>query len=153
MPLLDIEEFLRLMRRERYRCFVIHAPPREGKTKFAKRVADRVKCDYLDLLQEFASTPDLKNKVDQFAPRDLKDHLSGRREFGSFVILDEMDFLWYAWNDNDRLAWLTILKMWQQGAFYMVVLPTDSVFENIQMLTQDRRTNRILKLNEVQNLV
>lgn len=152
MPLLDIEEFLHLMRRERYHCFVVHAPPMEGKTRFAKRMAERVKCDYLDLLQDFARNPDLKNKIDRVTPKDLKDYLSTRPNFGSLTILDEMDFLWYTWNENDRLEWLNILKLWQQGAFYMVVLPTDSVFENFQMLSQDKKTNRILKLNEVKNL-
>lgn len=133
---------------ERRRCFVINGRHEQGRSKLARKMAERYQGDYLDLLAEFSVDPQLSAQIEVFTPRRLKEYLKPRFK-GHIQFLDELDFIWYTWDTAQKEEFLTILKMWDRPAFVGVFLLSEPVVENFTMLDQDRQT-RIFSLRDLQ---
>jgi hypothetical protein len=144
------DELIRRLRLDRRRCFVITGRPREGKTRLAKQMAARYDGERLDLLSAFAADANLVDSVDTFTPVKCKEFL---RPFagGDVVVVDEMEFLWYSWDDADKRQFLAIVAMWSKPAFFGVFLPPDPIIERFDMVDQDGQT-RIFSLHDLKGI-
>lgn len=144
------DELIRRLRLDRRRCFVVTGRPGEGKTRLATQMAVRYKGPRLDILDAFAGDAKLAASVDTLTPRRFKAFLQPYIT-GELVLVDEMEFLWHRWDQDDKRAFLNILQIWSKPAFFGVFLPTDPVIEAFDMPDQDRQP-RIFSLHDLQTL-
>jgi hypothetical protein len=144
------DDLMRRLRLDRRRCFVVTGRPREGKTRLAEQMAARYDGQRLDMLSTFADDPRLTDGVDTFTPQNCKAFLQPYAD-GELVLVDEIEFLWHRWDENEKRAFLNILKLWSKPAFFGVFLPPDPTIESFQMLDQDRRP-RIFSLHDLQTI-
>lgn len=142
------DDLIHRLRLDRRRCFVVTGRPGEGKTRLAEQMAAHYGGQRLDLLAAFANNPDLAASVDTFTPRRCKTFLQPYAT-GELVLVDEMDFLWYRWDEAEKQEFMTILQLWSKPAFFGVFLPPDVVIESFQMADQDGRP-RIFSLHDLQ---
>lgn len=149
-PLIHPDDLMHRLRLDRRRCFVVTGRPGEGKTRLAGKMAARYGGQHLDLLAVFADDAELAASVDTFTPRRCKAFLQ-RYATGELVLVDEMEFLWHRWDDAEKQAFLTILKLWSKPAFFGVFLPPDVIIENFHMVDQDGRP-RIFSLHDLQTI-
>lgn len=144
------DDLIHRLRLDRRRCFVVTGRPGEGKTRLAKQMESHYGGQRVDLLAVFADDPDLAASVDTFTPRRCKEFLQPYAT-ATLVLVDEMEFLWHRWDDAEKQAFLTILKLWSKSAFFGVFLPPDVIIENFQMADQDGRP-RIFSLHDLQTI-
>ena len=110
-------------------------------------MADRYGGQRLDLLATFAADPSLTTSVDTFTSRKCKDLLRPYAT-GDLVLVDEVEFLWHSWDDDEKREFLTILKLWSKPAFLGVFLPSDPIIEQFDMVDQDGQ-RRIFSLHDL----
>lgn len=149
MALINLDDVIYRLRRDRRRCFVVTGRPREGKTRLAKQMATRYGGHRLDLLATFAEDSDLTTRVESFSPKDCQTLLQASLD-GELLLADEMEFLWHRWDDREKREFLTLLKLWSH-ALVGVFLPADPIVQGFDMPDQDGQT-RIFGLHELQNL-
>jgi chromosomal replication initiation ATPase DnaA len=142
------DDLIHRLRLDRRRCFVITGRPGEGKTRLAERMAARYAGRRLDLLSIFADDAELAGSVDTFTPSRFKTFLQPYAD-SNLVLVDEMEFLWHRWDENEKRAFLNILKLWGKSAFFGVFLPIDAAIENFEMTDQDGQS-RIFSLHDLQ---
>ena len=96
---IDLADFLRAQRRERYPVAVVHGLPFTGKSTFARQLAQRNSFGYLDVLTEVGNRPELTETIDRFDVAALRTLiLSYSIAAGADVLLiDELDFLVPVW--------------------------------------------------------
>lgn len=148
--LVHLDDLIRRLRQDRRRCFVITGRPHEGKTLLATQMAARYQGQYLDLLNTFATTPELSENIDTFSPRDAKIFLTPYAT-GELILVDEMEFLWHRWDDIEKTEFLNILKLWSKPTFFGVFLPLHPVIDRFDIVDQDGRS-RIYTLHDLQSL-
>lgn len=149
-PLLHPDDLIKRLQLNRYRCFVITGRPLAGKTRLAEAMATRYEGQRLDLLAAFAADPVLSSGLDTFTPRQFKDYLKPWIT-GDLVLVDEMEFLWHRWDDNEKRAFMMLLERWSKPAFLGFFLPDDPILEGITMPDQDSYP-RVLSLNQLKAL-
>jgi len=114
MELLDFKDYLISQSQERYRTFIIYAPPISRKTWFAERVKERFGNKYgvmvIDLQTEFASNPDLGSRIDSFSPSELKMYLLAQSCEERVIIIDNPDLLLNTWNDEEKAQFVRIVE-------------------------------------------
>ncbi len=100
---LDMLQFLKEQRRERYRSFVLHGRPLEGKTAFARKLTSIIDgSQYLDVLSyvathvEFAEIVDL---IDAVVLRNIVIQYA-RETSATLLLVDEIDFLLHIWGNK-----------------------------------------------------
>jgi len=96
---INLADFLRAQRRERYPIAVVHGLPFAGKSIFARQLAQRNSFGYLDVLTEVSNRPELIDTIDRFDVAALRSLiLSYATAAGTDVLLiDELDFLVPVW--------------------------------------------------------
>ena len=142
------DDLIHRLRLDRRRCFVVTGRPGAGKTRLAEQMAARYGGQRLDLLSIFANDPNLAAEISTFSPRRCKEFLRAYAQ-GELVLVDELEFLWHRWDDAEKQAFLSILKLWSKPAFFGVFLPPDAIIERFAMTDQDGRT-RIFSLYDLQ---
>lgn len=96
---IDLADFLRAQRRERYPVAVVHGLPFAGKSTFARQLAQRNSFGYLDVLSEINTRPDLRDTIDRFDSAALRALITGYATATEtdVVLIDELDFLLPVW--------------------------------------------------------
>jgi hypothetical protein len=99
IPLLDLPAFLRTLRSERTTAMLIHGAPLCGKTRFARRLVDKLDGGYLDVLEAISNRPDLSASIDKFDSAALRRLAVEFAESNpkDIIIIDEFDFLFPIW--------------------------------------------------------
>jgi len=149
-PLLHPDDLIKRLQLNRYRCFVITGRPLAGKTRLAEAMATRYRGQRLDLLAAFAADPILSGGLDTFTPKQFKDYLKSSAT-GELVLVDEMEFLWHRWDDNEKRAFMTIVERWSKPACLGFFLPDDPMLEGFSMPDQDGYS-RVFSLHQLQAL-
>jgi hypothetical protein len=87
---------------ERYRAMLVIGEAASGKSKYARKLAERAGAGYVDLLGHFSGNPDLQENIDTFGVDQLMPLLKGLADGKPILIVDNSDFLLNAWSDNQR---------------------------------------------------
>jgi hypothetical protein len=154
VALTDMLTFLKMQQGERYRAFLVHGPPRCGKTAFARKLASAASGVYLDVLATIAATPELAEQVDVLDARFLKRlALEAAPQGAGLVLVDDFDFLLPIWGD-DLSPLIEIIRRVSPPetqatiGFFMQTTPTLEALG----LHNSAGQKRILRLDEIQGL-
>jgi hypothetical protein len=153
---IDMQHFLAVQRRERYRAFILHGPPLAGKTLFARRLSELFEGGaYWSVLQHVLAHPALAQCVDVLDARALHALvLTQATDLGvQLLLVDEVDFLVHVW-DDDMLAFLQMvekLSSTRLSATIGFVLQTQPALLTWTM-TNTYGQSRILPLEAIQAL-
>lgn len=134
------------------RAFIIHYPANSGKTAFAKRAAaQRAGIHYLDLQETFLKQPDLP-KITQCGFEFLKDYLLGLQVTEEFILIDNPDFLFNIWKNEDKQALLHWMKVQLRSPgvtekTFIFIIQSDEILATAQFNNSCGQP-RILPLNE-----
>lgn len=150
-PLIHPDDLIHRLERDRRRCFVVAGRPGQGKTSLARAMAERYDSQYLDILSTFRTDPVLSASVDTVTPRRFTTEFLQSYATGPLVLVDEMEFLWHAWDASEKHEFLSIIKRWGKPAFFGVFLPPDPAIEAFVMADQDGLPRK-LSLQELQAL-
>jgi hypothetical protein len=83
------------------RVFLLTGPPSSAKTLVAREVARQLSGTYVDLLQDKLGL--LQPELGLYAPKDFrKDVGTWSRDFGTPLILDEIEALFDTWTGNQQ---------------------------------------------------
>jgi polynucleotide 5'-kinase involved in rRNA processing len=74
--LIDLVQLISFQNKEQYRALMILGPANYGKTKFAKRLAEKINAEYVDLLETFIDDESLSKSIDTFDVFCLKNIFS-----------------------------------------------------------------------------
>jgi hypothetical protein len=152
--LVDMLAFLKTQQAERYRAFLVHGPPRCGKSAFARKLASASSGTYLDVLATVAAVPELAEQVDVLDAGFLKRlALDAANSGAGLVLVDEVDFLLPIWS-GDLSPLLEIVRKVSPPetqaiiGFFMQTTPT---LESLG-LHNSVGQKRILRLDEIQGI-
>jgi hypothetical protein len=100
-----LTDLIDTQRSERYRAFIVHGGAMTGKTRIARRLAERLPdAEYHDTLQAFLAHPDMCSQIDRFRPDDLTKYLLKLDAPGQVIVVDHLDFLLNTWTRPHRQA-------------------------------------------------
>ncbi len=153
-PLLDMPTFLEAQRHERYRAFVVHGSPTQGKTAFARKLVELLGGAYVDVLETVAGSRELSERVDTLSPNFLKEIALERAKQGAnLVMLDEFDFLLPIWGSEQSRLFEIVRKLsvTETQAVVGFVMQTTPVLESLT-LQNSAGQSRILRLDEIRGL-
>lgn len=108
---MDFHDYLNRQKAEDRRAFIIHYPPRSGKTKFAKRILDSRDDVFLLDVQNHLSNYSEIMKNSQFGFRFLRDLLMDLSVEEAVVIIDNVDILLNTWQKKDFKDFINWLKV------------------------------------------
>jgi len=134
------------------RAFIVHYPAKSGKTSFAKRAAmQRADIFYFDLQETFLKQPDLP-KITQCGFEFLKDYLLGLQVTEEFILIDNPDFLFNIWKNEDKQALLHWMKVQLRSPgvtekTFIFIIQSDEILATAQFNNSCGQP-RILPLNE-----
>lgn len=151
---LDIIDYLNALDQERYRAIIIHAVPEKSTalTKFITRVSEKANGKYIDLLNLFIQTKELRENIESFRPEKLRSFIIEESQSQSLFIIDRMDFLLDTWRKKDRdVFYHMIMDQWDgykeaTKAKLIICLQTSNEIENLKLT--DSRKNQIFQLDD-----
>ena len=101
--LVDMRRFLQVQFKQRYRAFVVYAPPRTGKTRLACQLAETVTGGvYLDFLVYMTEHPELAQQIDILDVASVQKIIINYAEEkrAKLLLVDELDFLLHTWEPD-----------------------------------------------------
>ena len=154
---IDMLEFLRRQRGERYKAFVIHGPPLASKTKFARKLAEVIQGGVcLDMLRYVTERPELAQQVDMINIAALQRLIiTYAANMGAQLLLvDELDFLVPVWGDDltEFKHMVRSLSVAQTPAVIGFILQTRYELEEWNLPNGANNQNRILHIENIQAL-
>ena len=154
---IDILEFLRRQRGERYKAFVIHGPPLASKTNFARKLAGVIQGGiYLDMLRHVTERPQLAQQIDMMDVATLERLvITFATSTGALLLLvDELDFLVPIWgNDLTEFKYMVrSLSATLTPTIIGFILQTRYDLEEWQLPNAANNQNRILHIENIQAL-
>jgi ATPase family associated with various cellular activities (AAA) len=152
--LVDIHHFLQTQFKERFRAFVIHAPPRTGKTRLACRLAETVTGGvYLDFLTYAIEHPELVQRIDTLDVANVQkiiiNYASEKK--AKLLLVDELDFLIHTW-EPDLTSFKHMVKSLSESQTPTTIgffVQTNHALEAWSLLNGVRQ-NRILPIETIQ---
>ena len=156
----DIYEFLEHMAQERYRAIIVHAAPEKGPnlTLFVKKMCNHTGGKYLDLLEQFIKSDDLKEKIDQFGVEELRKHLIEQSRDQTVLVVDNIDFLLDTWRTLERKSFYNLIKLQWDGfkeatkAVLIICLQSTPEIE-AQKIFDSKEQSRILHLSDFNDIL
>jgi hypothetical protein len=153
---LDMLQFLEEQRRERYRAFVIHGRPLEGKTTFALKLASiSYGGQYLDVLQYIATHPAIAQTIDVIDATALRSMIIqyARETAAKLLLVDEIDFLLHIWGHEltEFKRIIESLSCTEIPAVVGFILQTRPFLEEWK-LTNSHGQRRIVRLEGIKTL-
>ena len=111
MPI-EISETINHLAQERYRAIIIFTAPDKSSelSVFLRKVARTNNGKYLDLLDVFINSPELRTSVDIFSVEDMRRTLIQESSGQSLIVLDRADFLLDIWRRSDQLVFFRFLN-------------------------------------------
>ncbi len=149
---IDLLDFMRKQRGERQPTFVVLGPPLSGKTAFARQLTARSGCGYLNVLDAFSQSPDQARLIDRFDEQALRRWLIDQAAPPiDMLLVDDLDFLIPTWDDLTPFKEMvrTLIHP-DRTVVFGFFLQTRSDFDDWTLLRGDRKTSRILRLDEIQ---
>lgn len=141
---IKIVDFINIQLKERYKSFVIYGPAMSGKSKLARKLAEKTESLYIDLLADFLSKPELSGSIDTFEPQDLKKYLRNIPFGGKLIVIDNIDFLINTWNDLNKEHFLNFIERDEFRIGYCFILQSAKFLRDRQIensFGQDRILN------------
>ncbi|MDD2212031.1 MAG: AAA family ATPase [Clostridia bacterium] len=135
--------------KERYKNFILFGPAMSGKTKLAKKLADKMGAKYIDLLEEFAGDINLKAAIDTFEPYDFKQYIKSAKDRGKLIIIDNMDFLFNTWDSSQRESFFNFVEMDEDQSIFCLVLQDSKLLKGIHF-RNSKGQKRVLSLYDVE---
>ncbi|MEI8132003.1 MAG: hypothetical protein WCG34_06185 [Leptolinea sp.] len=158
MPMNGLD-YLNHLGQERYRTFVLHAPPHKSAalTLFCQKLSQKVNCKYLDLLDLFIQDTSLSEHIDTFSPEELKKLLVAQSRGVPLIVLDRGDFLLDTWRKDERQVFYRLLNNQWDGfmegmrARLLICLQSSPEIETLKF--QDSQENsRIFQLADFNDI-
>ncbi|HEU5374049.1 MAG TPA: hypothetical protein VFV38_01290 [Ktedonobacteraceae bacterium] len=157
--LVDMRRFLQTQFKERYRTFVVYAPPQKGKTRLACQLAETISGGvYLDFLVYVTEHPELARQVDILDVASVQNIVINYavEKRAKLLLVDELDFLIHTW-EPDLTAFKHMiargLSMAQTPAtigFFVQTHPALEKWSEERSLLNTLNQNRILPIETVQ---
>lgn len=144
--LVDIRRFLQTQFKERFRAFVVHAPPRTGKTRLARQLAETVTGGvYLDFLAFTIKHPELTQQIDVLDVASVQGIITNyaSEKEAKLVLVDELDFLIHTW-EPDLTSFKHMVKSLSEAqtpttiGFFMQTHPALEAWSLLNTARQDR---------------
>jgi len=159
--LVDMRRFLQTQFKERYRAFVVYAPPRKGKTRLALQLAETVAGGvYLDFLAYVTGHPELAQRVDVLDVASVQQIITNYavEKRAKLLLVDELDFLIHTW-EPDLAAFKYMLARGLSETqtpatigFFVQTHPTLEKWSEERSLLNTVHQNRILPIETIQRL-
>ena len=107
----DILKYLAQLEQERYRAIILHAAPEKGAavTQFANKICTRLGGKYIDLLDVFIQTKELREQIDRFGPEEFRKYLVEQGNGQSLLVVDRADFLLDTWRKTEKKNFFGLL--------------------------------------------
>jgi replication-associated recombination protein RarA len=145
---MDIKKIIQNQQVERYRSFVLYGPPQFGKTNMAQGLAKRFNGEYIDLLQKFTQDVNLKSSIDTFGPEELKKWLYNMNVNKPLIVIDNMDFLYNTWDDNQIDRFLNFVEKDESRKCFCFVLQKRKIFKN-RIILNSKNESRLIDIFKV----
>ena len=156
--LLSIKDYIRNLKSEKYRSFIIYSSDESQVSLFMKEVSIKLGARYIDLMNLFEENTVLNNGLDVFNATKLAELLKEETAGEETVLIDQMSFLWDTWSDNEKRNFLTMVKQ-QWNSFYkenhatlIFNIPPDSILSNTS-ITDTKGNSRIKDLIEFSAII
>lgn len=146
---INMIQYVSTQSKERYKHFIIHGQALSGKTKLARKMTEKLKAVYIDLLEEFASDNDLKGTIDIFGPQELKSYLRNRKLADDLIVIDNIDFLINAWDAEQQSNFLKMVAGDQSREIYCFVMQ-ERKFIIQAVITNSQGQKRIFSIYDVE---
>ncbi len=144
---------------ERYRAVILHAAPEQGRavTQFAQKLCTRLGGEYLDLLDLFIKTKELKEHIDSFSPEKLRELLIEECRNSSLLFVDRADFLLDTWRRGERQDFYRMLgNQWDgykegMSTKLVICLQTSQELEDLKVVDShgESRNFRLSDFTEI----
>jgi len=152
--LIDLPSLIDFQAKEQYRTIMILGPANSGKTKFAKLLAQKIKAEYLDLLDVFSNDESLSKTVDTFDVSHLKKYLLNLTINEAVVTVDNIDFLINTWSDREKGEFLNLvdkLRSNETKKIFCFFVQEEDIFDS-KSIFNSRNESRIIHLNQVAHI-
>ena len=152
--MIDILQFIKAQQIERYRAFVIHGPAMSYKTKFARKLAQKVAGKYIDLLPTALNEP-WGQMIDEFGAVDFQRWLLQRTQSEQIVLVDNLDFLFNTWPDHEKIRFLTFIDKLSNTLTPCVhgfVLQDDPSLQAGAIAANTKGMSRVISIQLIQDL-
>jgi hypothetical protein len=153
----NIKTYLNHQMAEDRRAFVIHHPAKSGKTRFAHRICElRSDVHYLDLQKYFLENENVP-PVSDCDPDTIKKLLLQLKVSQPIIIVDNPDFLFNTWDQEEKLnflSWLnrTLRSPAMTEKTFVVILQDDPALSSITFDKNFHREERLLPLNHFDSI-
>ena len=161
LPYLNLPEYLRCQRSERYRATIIHGAPVQGKSSYARRLSEFTGSAYVDVLALVASSPQLSRSIDtldagllrRLVIQSASESMESHPVPVEVVILDEFDFLIPVGGGalGGFLEMVRRLSVGDTSAVSVFFMQTHPDLERARLLASGGES-RILRFEEIQAL-
>jgi len=152
--LIDIHQFIDVQSRESFRAFFIVGRANSGKSRFARKVAERAQGYYLNLLELFLKRSDLAEKIDTFRPEQLERLVLATESPSALFIVDDIDFLLNTWTNRTKDEFVNRFLRLRSGVtdkIFCFVAQEDDVFEKVDF-RNTMGQSRILNIHEIADI-
>lgn len=157
---LDVFEYLKQLDQLRFRAVIFHAAPEKNAalTRFAQSFCARENGEYLDLLNTFIESEELRGKVDSFNPQKLRSLFIEKSKGKNLLCVDRMDFLIDTWRRTERADFYRMINNQWDGyrdetqSKLIVTLQTSSELEQ-QNIVDTSGQSRIFRLSDFNDIL
>lgn len=152
-------DYLQHLDQERYRSFVLHAPPHKSAalTLFCQKLSQKANGKYLDLLDLFIQDTSLCEHIDTFSPEELKKLLVAQSRGVPLLVLNRGDFLLDTWRRDERQNFYRLIdNQWdsyKEGmrARLLICLQSSPEIETLKFLDSQEKS-RIFQLADFNDI-
>lgn len=159
MPL-DPFEYLEILSQERFRAIIIHVAPQQSRllSRFAQNITKNLPGKYLDLLDKFIQSDNLKRRIDSFSTEDLRELLVEESKGSLLLVVDRPDFLLDTWRKREREDFFRMLTDQWDGykdrmkAMIIICLQTSYEIENLK-ISDSLGNSRVFSLADFNDIL
>lgn len=157
----DALKYLAQLEQERYRAIILHAAPEKGAavTQFSKKICTRLGGKYIDLLDVFIQTKELREQIDRFGPEEFRKYLIEQSNGQSLVVVDRADFLLDTWRRTEKKSFFGLLDKNQWDGFkegmkarLVICLQTSQEIEALGV-TDSQGQSRVWQLSDFNDIL
>jgi len=158
MPI-NVFDYLSHLEQERYRAIILHTTPENGPflTLFSKKICEQSNGKYLDLLELFIQSKELRESIDSFSPEKLRGLLIEQCRTQSFLFVDRVDFLIDTWRKPERQSFYRLINNQWDGykegmkARLILCVQTSQEIEALKF-ADSQGQSRIFRLNDFNDI-
>lgn len=110
MKMIDLKEYLKNLRKEKYRAVIIHHKDTGDLSDFAKRAAGECEGYYFDILKYFEEDEDVAKRIDSFDLTKLSELLKEKSDGEDILIVDNIGVLLATWQKYKMEEFFSFIK-------------------------------------------